>query len=297
MKPDLMTLSMWLPALLPVLALLAWLELEKQRRKKTEKPPQSERLLRPPGHSLAIRLDELQEALLFRLFLPCGFCAFAGITAALFGSLVGHNAPALWIGGSAVVFAVFVTAGIFALFSAMRLYREFHNVRLGLRGEQAVAETLHEVADAGFRIFHDFPGGDNWNIDHVAVGTRGVFVFETKARRRRASRNGQPEHVVNYDSKTLQFPYGDDLKAIPQAERNARWLADWLTKKTGEPVKTQPVVVIPGWFVKANGDFSVKVMNAGYLAGYLRREADKIQPAQVRRIISALDEKCRDVEF
>ena len=31
------------------------------------------------------------------------------------------------------------------------------------------------------------------NIDQVAVGTGGAFLIETKARRRRASRNGPPD--------------------------------------------------------------------------------------------------------
>jgi hypothetical protein len=29
----------------------------------------------------------------------------------------------------------------------------------------------------------------------------------------------------------------------------------------------------------------------------MRRQPDKIEPAQVRRVITVLDEKCRDVEF
>ena len=37
--------------------------------------------------------------------------------------------------------------------------------------------------------------------------------------------------------------------------------------------------------------------NAPYLAGFLRREDEKLEAAQVRRINAALDEKCRDVEF
>ncbi len=60
----------------------------------------------------------------------------------------------------------------------------------------------------------------------------------------------------------------------------------------------QPLVVLPGWFVEqGKGNFNVKAMNAAYLAGFLRREDEKLEAAQVRRIIAALDEKCRDVEF
>jgi hypothetical protein len=32
----------------------------------------------------------------------------------------------------------------------------------------------------------------------------------------------------------------------------------------------QPVIVVPGWYVKPKGNYEVKVMNAKYLVGYLR---------------------------
>jgi hypothetical protein len=38
-------------------------------------------------------------------------------------------------------------------------------------------------------------------------------------------------------------------------------------------------------------------MNATFLPGHLQRQSEKIEDAQVRRIISAIDDKCRDVEF
>jgi len=56
----------------------------------------------------------------------------------------------------------------------------------------------------------------------LAIGTRGVFLIETKARRRRASRNGQPEHEVIYDGEFLQFPFYRDSKPIEQAKINAK---------------------------------------------------------------------------
>jgi hypothetical protein len=201
-------------------------------------------------------------------------------------------------GGPALVF-FFAFAGASAryAFSAFRQTAELRNVRLGLRGEQAVAEALHETAAAGYRIFHDLVTEKLGNIDHVAVGPRGVFVIETKARRRRGSRNGKPEHVVGYDGKGLEFPCGCDAEAIPQVERNARWLAEYLSKRTAMPVTVEPVVAIPGWYVETKGNFPVKVMNASYLAKYLRGQSVKLEPTQVQRLFAALDDKCRNVEF
>jgi hypothetical protein len=104
---------------------------------------------------------------------------------------------------------------------------------------------------------------------------------------------------VLYDGEALQFPFFREVASIEQAKRNAAWLSNFLRNKTGEPVEVFPLVVLPGWFVKNSekGNFRVNVMNANYLPGFLARQTGKIEPAQVRRIIAALDEKCRTVEF
>jgi hypothetical protein len=116
---------------------------------------------------------------------------------------------------------------------------------------------------------------------------------------KRDGHKGQAAHEVIFDGEALQFPRGKDAKPIEQAKRNAAWLSDYLRNETGEPVEVFPLVVLPGWFVKQSerGNFRVNVMNAKYLPGFLQRQAEKIEPAQVRRIITALDKKCRDVEF
>jgi antitoxin (DNA-binding transcriptional repressor) of toxin-antitoxin stability system len=53
-------------------------------------------------------------------------------------------------------------------------------------------------------------------------------------------------------------------------------------------VAVQPLVVLPGWWVEqGKGNFNVKAMNAAYLAGFLRREDEKLEAGQARRIIAA----------
>jgi len=298
MKFDLSIVSVWLAAFVPLGVLILAMVSDRRRRKRFERPPQTEKLLRPPGYSLSIRLDETVDKIVDSMLFACVLCCLAGVSIILTVQLLVAHVSVLWLAPAVVLLTGFGAAGILATLRAFRHYRTAQDYRLGLRGEQAVAETLNEAADCGFRAFHDLQTEKLGNIDHVAVGTRGVYLIETKGRRRRKSRNQQPEHVVVYDGKTLQFPWGYDAEAVPQAERNARWLSNYLTKKTGENVAVQPLVVLPGWFIEqGKGNFNVKAMNAAFLAGFLRREAEKLDAAQVRRIIAALDEKCRDVEF
>jgi Nuclease-related domain len=298
MKSDLIMVSVWLAAFVPILVLVLAMAIDRRHRKRFEKPPQSEKLLRPPGYSLSIWLDETVDKIVNAMLSACVLCYCAGVSVVLTVQLLAAHVAVLWLAPAVVLLAGFSVAGIWATLLAFRHYRTAQDYRLGLRGEQAVAEALNEVADCGFRAFHDLQTEKLGNIDHVAAGPRGVFLIETKARRRRKSRNQQPEHVVIYDGKTLQFPWGCDADAVSQAERNAGWLSNYLTKKTGENVAVQPLVVLPGWYVQPRkGDFNVKAMPATYLTGFLRRADEKLETAQVRRIIAALDEKCRDVEF
>ena len=297
MKSDSANLYIALATLLPVAVFAVAWAIERRRTRRKEKPPQQEKLLRPPGYSLGIRLENLQDRVLNDLLLASVLCSVGGVCALTTGLFLGHNVPALWSAAVLVLFAVFAGWGTWRVLRAFRTLYEARNVRLGLRGEQAVAEALHEAADAGYRSFHDFLTDKCGNIDHIAVGVRGVFVIETKARRRRGSRNGKPEHVVIYDGKGLEFPCGYDAEAIVQAERNARWLAEFLSKRTAETVTVDAVVAIPGWYVETKGNFAVKVMNASYLAKYLRGLGAKLEAVQVQRIVAALDDKCRDVEF
>jgi hypothetical protein len=299
MKFNLNTIYVWLAAFVPILALAVAVACERWTRKRMKKPPQKERLLRPAGHSIALELDRKTDSVLSDVLLACCATAFASACLICFSQFFATYRSSAWTILFGAFLLIFAVAGIFFVVRAFRRLQQAQNLRLGMRGEQAVAEALHEIGDCGFRAFHDFPGGEDWNIDHIAVGAHGVFLIETKARSRRISRNGQAAHEVVYDGQSLKFPFASDSKPIEQAIMNATWLANYLEKKTGEPVRVEPIVVLPGWYVRfsAKGNFPVRVMNAGYLGKYLRGRGKFLQAAQVRRIIAAIDEKCRDVEF
>ena len=65
----------------------------------------------------------------------------------------------------------------------------------------------------------------------------------------------------------------------------------------GDQEMVQPVIVVPGWYVKPKGNYPVKVMNATYLVGYLKGMKRLFSPEQLETTIRRLDERCRVVEF
>jgi len=204
---------------------------------------------------------------------------------------------------------VFTCAGLFtfgfllwgarSLLRLLQLTDEVRNCRLGLRGEQAVAEALSNqaVVAAGYMTFHDVPGDVAWNIDHVVVGPGGVFVIETKTRSHRKGKIRQQENVVIFDGRMLQFPWCQDREAAKQAARNTAWVRRFMEGFAPRDTLVQPIVVVPGWYVENKGEYSVMVMNTKWLAGFLPRERKRFTREQLQPLLRRFDERCRDVDF
>lgn len=187
------------------------LKLRQDARRRAQsgiKPPVRHKLLRPPGYQLVGRLDDLYFDIVGHL-LSLGLAGAIFVpTTSLVGIWVGfllHGYPfeKLLADTPTQVLATGVggcLGGLLWVILAWRkcgtLATEIRNVRLGLRGEQAVAEFLSasSVIAAGYRAFHDVPGDGPWNVDHVVVGPGGVVVIETKTRSKRPGRDGQPSH-------------------------------------------------------------------------------------------------------
>jgi hypothetical protein len=294
---DIGTASILVGAFAPAIVLLGAVTFEKIRRARVVRPPQEEKLLRPPGHSLSVRLDALMDRAISQLIWAMFWTAWAGILAGYIARLLIDPLTLGWMILSVTVLALTVLAGTTLAIKAYRTLQERRRVRLGLRGEQATAEALHEAALEGLRVFHDIQAGEDWNIDHVAVGSKGVFLMETKARTRLVGKKDEPGHHVKFDGTALEFPEEVDHAAVAQARRNAGWLSNFLMQKTGESVPVDTIVVLPGWWVEGGRAEGVKAMNCKYLTNYLRGQTDKISTIQVDRITEALDEKNRTLDF
>ncbi len=89
-----------------------------------------------------------------------------------------------------VVFSLVGTAIIG--FKWLRITRERGDYRLGFDGERFVGEELNRLVAKRFEVYHDVPF-DGFNIDHVLVGSPGVFSVETKTRRKPIGEAGNKE--------------------------------------------------------------------------------------------------------
>jgi hypothetical protein len=273
----------------PALILLAAVSFERwQRKRKGERPPLSEKLLRPPGYSLQLKLEELNDAFM-TWFMGTFLCTLLAVGAlrSIPGDLV-----------SQVIFPVLFGLGvILCTVMAWRRLMEIRNFRRGLLGEQAVAEQLQSLAASGYRIFHDILKDGKGNIDHAVVGPAGVFAIETKYRTKQPGKAGERDCDATFDGSKIQFPSGYDAKAPEQARQNARWLATMLSKATGTPVTVQPIVALPGWWVTLKANSEVKVLSGKQLAGFIGKEPARLSANAIQQISYQLEQRCRDVEY
>ena len=282
------SLLVW-AGLVPVVVLLAAVSFERWRRqRKGERPPLSEKLLRPAGYSLQRKLEDLNDA--FNSWLMGTFLSSLLATG---GVPLAPNDKA-----SRVIFLIIFGLGAAGCtVMAWRRLLDIRSYRMGLLGEQAVAEQLQSLTALGCAVFHDIPGDGKWNVDHVVVGPTGVFAIETKYRTKRPGKAGHQDHKAEFDGTKIQFPSGYDAKAPEQARQNARWLATMLSKATGKPVTVQPIVALPGWWVTLKANSDVKVLSGKQIPGFIAKEPAQLSGQVIQQISYQLEQRCRDVEF
>lgn len=273
----------------PALILLAAVSIDRWRRKRRgERQPLGEKLLRPAGYGLQRKIEDLNDSFnvwfmgSFLISLPAigGFVAIPKDTAGKMSLLICFGIGAF---GCA--------------FLAWLKLIQIRACRRGWLGEQALAEELQSLLALGCQVFHDVPGQDKWNIDHVVVGPSGVYAVETKYRTKRPGAAGGRDNEAIFDGTTIQFPSGYDADAPEQAVRNARWLANTLSKAVGERVAVQAIVALPGWWVTLKAKSDVKVLSGKQVSNFIAREPARLSEKGIQQIAYQLEQRCRDVEM
>lgn len=293
--PLLLPSAMILLYLAIVFCVIGWL---RWARKSRWPFPIEDKLLRGPGEDLRKRIIQLDEGFFFEFF---GAVLVGTLMILLLGSLgtqvFGLSPARALLAQLTGMFVVFGLSG----WRICRVWQQRQNCFLGWFGEKYVAEWLEPAKLQGWRIFHDVPFSNNgakFNIDHVAVGPGGVYVIETKTRRKGKPRPGFKDNVVFFDGRDLVWPWGEDNHGLEQAELNAQWLSDWIRKEIGERVHVSPVLTLPGWWLEKKPCKESRlcaVANPKWLPDLLGRERGALNPKQIELISLRLEAKCRDV--
>ncbi len=285
MKFDLNLIIAAVLCLLPVALVVVIIFRKRKEQRAFKCAPFKELQRRPAGETIRLKLEVLDEQLsentLGLMFFPMAmvFCLFAAKTNDSVAPIMAFILSA----GSSVFFGTKIC----------KLSRTRSNYRLGYEGERFVGEELSKLVRLGFEIYHDVPF-EGFNIDHVLVGPRGVYIVETKTRRKPLYETGDKQFRVQFDGKFLLWPWGTDSHGIQQAKNNGRTLSSWLSSATGEPVWAHPILALPGWLVerKAPSD-DIYIVNPKEIYQVCATAPEKLAEPQIRRICHQLDQKCR----
>ncbi len=175
---------------------------------------------------------------------------------------------------------------LWLLLSYRKNLPQFKNLNLGLIGERAVGQFLEEeLRPHGYQILHDIPR-DGFNLDHVVIGTSGVYTIETKTN----SKPAKGAASVQYDGKQITVNgFTPDRDPIVQAKAQARWLSNFFEQSIGRKFKVQSVVLYPGWFVKSSVQWpKVWVMNENQFPTTITRQKPFIVTNDVLLLTSQL---------
>ena len=266
--------------------------LKAYHRKKKKRSPFTGNFLRSPGQSLFDRLQDLDTDLntwlVYFLVMPLAF--YSLVISDLY---FGNRAFSL---SSAIIYLVAaIGLTVFGIFKLVSLFNQRKKMKLGYEGEVAVGQALNHMMRDGYHVYHDLVA-DKFNIDHIVIGPGGVFAVETKARSKSTSGNGSINSRVIYDGTSLQFPKWKDTTTLPQAERQAKWLSQWLSSATGENTQVIPVVIVPGWFIDRKSRNGVRVLNEKEITSFSKSlNSNKLDQRRIKSIVHQIDQKCRDI--
>ena len=146
---------------------------------------------------------------------------------------------------------IYTIITIFLIIRAFRkvtdLRKSLNNYRKGLEGERLVGEVLNKLSNDQTYVFHDIPG-DRFNVDHIIVSTRGVFVIETKHFDRSKC------HEFTFDGNMVYRQMKDGArflcpKLLPQMDGEAKFIQNEIENRPEMKIPVIKVAVLIGCFI------------------------------------------------
>ena len=277
--------------LAPMAFVVAYLMYSKKRTNDLRKNPINIDLLRSPGESISEQIEDKS------LDVDSYLTALAIAPLLCYAMYLQRNPSEL----NAILLTI-VGFGftVFFAYKLVRLSKIRNNLKLGYDAELAVGQELNSLMRDGYYVFHDVHlnnSVDDYNIDHVVVGTTGVFAVETKGHSKPIQKNGKAEFKVKFNGTQLIFPTWVESEPVEQAKRQASALQKWLSSAIGEAVEVKPVLAIPGWYIETTGKSDVAIINGKKSANYFNNtSSQKFNEKLITQIAHQLEQRCRNVK-
>jgi hypothetical protein len=238
--------------------------------RRPSKSPLRDRPLRHAGQSLD---EEIERFIDDQAMAP-----YAGIAALWAAALFETIGALLSMPRRPLLLLSLALAGtVWFAYRLARTRRRVRDLRQGRDGERTVGRLLETLRQDGADVLHDIPA-DHFNVDHVVVCRRGVFVIETKT-----PSKPMPGAKIAYDGEAISIAgRPKDASAIKQAAAEAAWIAELLQKSTGRPFPVRGVVVYPGWWIDQTHKErprTVWALSHKALPAWIRNEPEQLSQA------------------
>lgn len=258
--------------------------------------PLTEDLFRTPGFSLQQRIDSMQWDLMESMMM---IPVLTAIVPALFFIQVKIEERSVSFASWVPIVILMIIGLTYYVRKFFKQIKKIENLRLGYACEMAVGQQLEQIVrpdNRPYRVYHDIPF-DGFNIDHLVVGPKGVFVIETKGRSK-PLHNGNKLFKVSVKGDALHFPKHIEHEPILQVKRNVQAVRKWLSDATGFDVPVEGVLTIPGWYVTSEEKRkSLYVMNPKQLP-YLFPDVQngKLDLDKIQAISYQISHRVKDVD-
>ena len=199
------------------------------------------------------------------------FLCFAALGA--LGASIAFGRHPAWFAG---LFATTVAATAVLWRKGLRRVESFFK---GARGEERVAGLL-ETLPPSWHVFHDFEAGGH-HVDHVVVGTAGVYAVETK--------NWRGRVTVEKDEVLVDGTL-PDRSPLMQAVSQAKAVKAAL-KGAGCDVEVVPVLCMASdtFDSPARAVAQATVLNASDIVAWMMGRGAALSPNDVRRLAQLME--------
>ncbi len=293
-----MTLQKTLEACIPVLIgfspmlIIIWFIIHRKKQKSLfRKNPINTYLLRAPGQSLLQKIDE------YSFEISTSLLTIPAVLLIIYSSYQTSSKSKLILIGTVILSVTFL---FFVNRKIINLIDENEKLKLGYEAELAIGQELNQLMRLGFYVFHDVSLKNTiseFNIDHIVVGSTGVFAIETKGRSKPIKSTGEYAFKVTFDGKKLIFPDHEEVAPVEQAKRQAESLQKWLSKAIAEPVKVKAVISLPGWYVNTTKKTEIALINGKKPESFFNSgKKGLLTEKQIEQIVFQLESICRNVE-
>ncbi|MCY4532700.1 MAG: nuclease-related domain-containing protein [Gammaproteobacteria bacterium] len=195
--------------------------------------------------------------------------------------------PLLWLAIATLFF-------ILTTWKTLKAWPRIKAMKQGRDGERRIGQYLDnefrdDLTGTPIRIFHDVPG-ENFNLDHVIICEKGIYVLETKTLsvpikglEKLFYKGGDHLYYKNNGARVPGNPIG-------QVKAGVKWLRELLHRQYELEEKQFPKLPIRGVLVPADrfvhndniGEYDIWVLNQKAFAKFINNEKDRLSPETVR---------------